>query len=195
MSGSPAAATSGNGEDAWHSVMINHVAAIQLCLANQLRMPALMLIYCGIDFMGFLARPSTSGGEVQKDFIKWAESKMDCRQRLGVSGLDLYAARCSIVHTYTMESSLSKKGKAHRIIYAWGNADIKEPSQVLQSLGRTEKLIKIEALSDAFAQAITVFEAELKGNENFASIVLKRSRQLFQDQQFFPTNKNRHLWE
>ena len=46
---------------------------------------------------------------------------MSCVQRFGVSGLDLYAARCGVLHTYTMDSRLSTEGKAKRILYAWGN--------------------------------------------------------------------------
>ncbi len=183
------------GTDALLEITRDHLAAIQLCLSNHLRMPALVLIYCGIDFMGFLARAPTSQKINKNDFIHWAESNMDCQKKLGVSGLDLYAARCGMVHNYTSDSTLSKKGKASRIVYAWGNADIVEPTQFLQSLGHPEKFIKIEALFDAFTHGIDVFGEELTRDREFTSLVLERSRKLFCAQPFFPTDKNRHLWE
>ncbi|HUB63644.1 MAG TPA: hypothetical protein VL996_04235, partial [Methylocella sp.] len=171
------------------------LAAIQLCLTNHLQMPALTLIYCGIDFMATLGQQPDNKPNGKERFVHWADFNMDCQKRLGVSGIDLYAARCGIVHSYTMDSDLSQKGQACRIFYAWGNADIEEPKQVLQSLGRTEKILKIEALFEAFAHSVETFGERLEHDQNFLSLVLERSRKLFCDQPFFPTDKNRHLWE
>lgn len=195
LSGIAAIATDGDGEDEWLSITTNHLAAIRLCLSNQLHTPALVLIYCVIDFMGFLSRPQNSDRANKNDFVRWAELKMDCQQRLGVSGLDLYAARCGMVHAQSMDSTLSKKGPACRILYAWGDAQIEEPTQVLQALGLPEKFVKIEALFDAFKDSIAAFQEELERDPNFKSLVLKRSRESFADYPFFPTDKNRHLWE
>lgn len=94
-----------------------------------------------------------------------------------------------------MDSDLSKKGKACRILYAWGNVDVEEPARGLQSLGFSEKIIKLEALFDAFAHGVGKFGERLEQDPNFSSLVLKRSRKLFCNQPFFPTDKNRHLWE
>jgi hypothetical protein len=75
-----------------------HVAAIDICITNHLRMPALALIYCGIDIMGNLSRPPFNPDSTRNDFANWSELHTDCNARLGVSGLDLYAARCGILH-------------------------------------------------------------------------------------------------
>lgn len=194
MSGIEASRVGTTVEAALLENTIDLLAAIRLCLTNHLRMPALTLIYCGIDFMAALGQLS-EGANSKDGFVHWADSNMDCQQRLGVSGIDLYAARCGIVHSYTMGLSLSKKGQACRILYAWGNVDVEEPARVLQSLGCPEKIIKIEVLFDAFSRGVEMFGERLEHDPNFSSLVLKRSRKLFCDQAFFPTDKNRHLWE
>ena len=90
----------------------NHLRAIHLCLDNHLRMPALILIYSGIDIMAALSRPAAAEKVVRADYIAWAERYMRCQERLGVSGIELYAARCGVVHTATADSQLSNEGKA-----------------------------------------------------------------------------------
>jgi hypothetical protein len=195
LSGIEASPVGGTGEDALLANTRDLLAAIRLCLTNHLRMPALTLIYCGIDFMAALGQQSANKSKSKERFVLWADSNMDCQQRLGVSSIDLYAARCGIVHSYTIDSDLSEKGQACRILYAWGNADIEEPARFLQSLGCPEKIIKIEALFEAFAHGVEMFGERLEHDPNFSSLVLKRSRKLFCDQSFFPTDKNRHLWE
>lgn len=172
--------------DAFSSNVLSHVAAIQLCLSNHLRLPALVLIYCGIDFMANLSRPMDQPEQSRNDFIKWAEGYMTCESRLSVSGLDLYAARCGILHTYTMDSRLSAEGKAKRILYAWGDRSPEKPMELLKALGFRERVVRIEDLAAAFFDGIDAFSTTLGKDKNLASVVQRRSRKLFRDQQSFP---------
>ena len=93
-----------------------HNKAIDLCLSNHLRMPALILIYSGIDIMAALGRPRDKDEATRSDFIEWCDSFMLNGSELSCTAIDLYAARCGIVHTYTMNSRLSKQGKAKEIV-------------------------------------------------------------------------------
>jgi hypothetical protein len=166
--------------------LLDHVKAIQLCLSSRLQLPALVLIYCGIDVMGNLSRPEHQMEKTRTDFIRYAERYMSCAQRLGVSGLDLYAARCGVLHKYTMDSRLTAEGKARRIIYAWGDKSPEEANKVLRTLGRREVAVKIEELGESFVTGIEAFMAALKEDAHFTAIVQQRSRKLFKDQQSFP---------
>ncbi len=164
----------------------DHVAAIRLCLENRLRMPALALIYCGIDVLANLDRPADDADVTQVDFVRWAERYMECDKSLGVSGLDLYAARCGILHTYGMDSRLSKKGRARPIVYAWGNRSPDGPTKLLQSLGRPEIMIKIESLFSAYQHGIETFGKALDDNPALESLGCQRGRKLFMNQSTFP---------
>ena len=167
------------------STIETHVAAIRLCLENHFRMPALALIYCGIDVLANLSRPADTSEVTQSDFVKWAEQYMECEKLLGVSGLDLYAARCGILHAYTMDSHLSSKGRAKRILYAWGDKNPDEPMRLLLELDHPEVMIKIETLFSAFLNGIDAFGNALDADPKLASLVGQRGRKLFADQTSF----------
>jgi addiction module HigA family antidote len=163
-----------------------HVAAIRLCLESHLRMPALVLIYCGIDVLANLCRPAANSEVKSADFVNWAERYMECKKRLGVAGLDLYAARCGVLHTYTMDSRLSANGQARRILYAWGGKTPDEPMKLLRALGRPEVMIKIETLFSAFLHGIEAFGKVVDDDPKLESLVAQRGRKLFMDQPSFP---------
>jgi hypothetical protein len=163
-----------------------HVAAVRLCLQNNFRMPALALIYCGIDVLANLSRPESNSEVMQSDFVNWAERYMQCNNALGVSGLDLYAARCGVLHTYTMDSRLSATGRAKRIIYAWGEKTPDEPMKLLRELGFSEVMIKIETLFAAYLHGVEVFGKTIADDPKLGSLVAKRGRKLFLDQASFP---------
>jgi hypothetical protein len=168
------------------SNLLPHVAAIRLCLENHLRMPALALIYCGIDVLASFSRPPENSEVKPADFINWAERYMKCEKVLGLSGLDLYAARCGILHAYTMDSRLSANGRARRIIYAWGNREPDEPLRLLRTLGFPEIMIKIETLFSAFLDGIRAFEKALEDDPKLDSLVRERGPKIIQDRATFP---------
>ncbi|MCG5239215.1 hypothetical protein ACIU1J_00970 [Azospirillum doebereinerae] len=157
----------------------DHLDAIALCLDNDLRTPALVLIYTGIDIMAALSRPALVKKTGKRQFIKWAEHHMGCQERIGVSGLDLYAARCGIVHTATAESSLSDDGNARRIFYSWGHRDKPEPTAGAEIPGRTDVVVRIEDLADALCASVALFRREVRDDPVLASLVRRRSGKLF----------------
>jgi hypothetical protein len=167
-----------------------HVAAIGLCLEKHLRMPALVLIYCGIDVLANLSRPAQNAEVTRSDFVNWAERYMECEKSLGLSGLDLYAARCGILHTYTMDSRLSAMGRARRVIYAWGDRNPDEPMKLLRLLNLPEVMVKIETLFSAFVLGIEAFGKALDDDPNLEALVQTRGRKLFTDQPTFPSLKS-----
>jgi hypothetical protein len=170
------------------SNLVPHVAAIALCLENRLHMPALSLIYCGIDVLASFGRPAGNAEVKRADFISWAERYMHCEKLLGLSGLDLYAARCGILHAYTMDSRLSTEGRARRIMYVWGNQERDEPMKLLQTLGLTEIVIKIETLYSAFSDGISAFDKALEDDPKLESLVRERGPKIIQHQATFPSH-------
>jgi hypothetical protein len=175
-----------SGGDAVATNIEEHVAAIRLCFDNHLHMPALALIYCGIDVLANLCRPAENSEVKSSDFIGWAERYMECQKYLGVSGVDLYGARCGVLHTYTMDSRLSAKGHAKRILYAWGNRNPDDAMNLLRRLERTEVVIKIEQLFEAFLRGIGLFGKAIDDDPGLRSIIAQRGRKLFRDQTSFP---------
>jgi hypothetical protein len=71
-------------------------------------MQSLVLLYSAIDTVAWACKPDgdTSGSE----FCAWVEKYMRPEARLGCTAVDLYAARCAVVHSGRSESRLSRKG-------------------------------------------------------------------------------------
>ncbi|CAO3418055.1 hypothetical protein [Azospirillum doebereinerae] len=157
----------------------DHLKAIALCLDNDLGTPALVLIYTGIDILAALSRPALVRKTGKRQFIKWAEHYMGCQDRIGVSGLDLYAARCGIVHTATPESSLTEDGNARRIFYSWGRENPSEPSVGVEDPSRTHTVVRIEDLAGALTASVALFREEIREDSGMASLVRQRSGKLF----------------
>ena len=72
---------------------------------------ALAMVFVGIDTMAWLALPlgKTSVGRV--DFCSWVDAylKTDASQPYHYVGIDMYAARCALLHSYGSLSDLHKK--------------------------------------------------------------------------------------
>jgi hypothetical protein len=159
-----------------------HLAAISVCLANQYRMPALALIYCGIDVFAALNRPAAQAGTTRHDFIEWCNRYLLPGNSLACTAADLYAARCAILHTYTSKSSHTRSGKARQIIYAWGKRSAKELQQIIDLTGKsTHVAVHIETLAHAFEKAVHAFLHEALADTHRAPTLESRASELFLD--------------
>jgi hypothetical protein len=159
-----------------------HLNAIDLCLKNHLRMPALILIYSGIDIFAALGRPAKKEFSTRKDFIEWCDRYMLQISGLSCSAIDLYAARCGIVHTYTMHSNLSKDGTAKEIIYSWGSQAPDPLQEVINMIGKPVYVIHIETLASKFKIGVMEFVSEVYKDQERLNLVLSRSSKLFKEQ-------------
>lgn len=110
--------------DTLESLLKDSVRGIGLCLDAKLINSALVLLYCGIDTASSLDVKFASSS-VQQRYVKWCDTYMFKGKPLDCTSLELYAARCGVVHETSVESTLSAKGKARQVIYAWKkNRDI-----------------------------------------------------------------------
>lgn len=97
-------------------------SAIDICYKEKFFNPVLILIYTTIDTFSYLDRIDDSEKVVDR-FTRWVDNFLLPNSELKCSSIDLYAARCGMVHSSTAESDLSKKGKAKQIYYLHGIKD------------------------------------------------------------------------
>jgi hypothetical protein len=101
------------------------ITAIDYCISEKLIMLASVLIYSAIDSVSWIA--SDNGQQTVSDrFQTWVNAWMLQKYPLPCTALELYAARCGILHTFTPESDLTKTKGVRRISYAWGKAQQKD---------------------------------------------------------------------
>jgi hypothetical protein len=63
---------------------------------------ALAMVYVGIDTMALLACPLGQPEQFKKDFILWVDKylRADVASDYQYEGVDVYAARCALLHSY-----------------------------------------------------------------------------------------------
>ena len=83
--------------------------AIDECVGMHLVLPSLMLIYAGADVLGALERQPGEG--TRASFVRWVEAYMLAARPLGCAGIDLYAARCGVLHTFSADSDPTAGGR------------------------------------------------------------------------------------
>jgi len=152
-------------------------AAIQLTLNAKKHLPTLILIYSSIDILAWLNRPVTHPDVIRSDFIFWVDKYLLPGSNLNCSSLDLYAARCGIVHSYTAESKLSREGKAKQIWYAWGKADARGLENRIQhaKLDNIAVAVQVEELFNALKSGFASFITALDADPNHAKLVYERA--------------------
>ena len=76
---------------------------------------ALILLFAGIDILGAL---DTADGEATKlSFINWADKYMAPQAKLGCSSLELYSARCGVLHALSAQTRLAAQGSARQFVF------------------------------------------------------------------------------
>lgn len=138
---------------------------IQLCLDHQCLVSAVTLIFSAIDALAALTRPAAQSKTDRCVFIQWAERYLVPAASLGCSAIDLYAARCGVLHLYSSESNLAVQGTARQLVYQWRSgpavdAVFEVPAGAL--------VVQVEALHRVFKNAVRQFiiDAEVDGVVN-----------------------------
>lgn len=152
--------------------------AIDLCMSKKLITPSLILLYSGMDILGWLEYgDSLKSGQ---RFRKWVDCYILPLPGSSCDATDLYGARCGLIHTFTPDSDLSKKNKARKIYYAWGTSEIDALNKII-TLGNMKECIalKIEVLIEAFKDGIQSFLVDLKKDPQKAQIVFDRAGKIF----------------
>ena len=125
--------------------------AVVRCLGARLILPALSILFVGIDIVASLERQPGEG--TKTSFTRWVEQYLLPAKPLGCTSLDLYAARCGILHTFTAESDLSRTGKARKLYYAWGIALASDLNMTSNRLGKADVVtMHVGDLHGAFRQ-------------------------------------------
>jgi hypothetical protein len=153
---------------------------IQACLDKKLYPPALILIYSAIDITSWLASDNPKAS-VRKRFTTWVNKYLLYAKPLGCTAIELYSARCGIIHTYTAFSKLVEKGKARIITYAWGTAKSSDFQKLIDMTSWTDKavVLHVEELYEAWRLGLLAFVDELKDDRIKAQAVYERSSNFF----------------
>ena len=136
-------------------------------------LPALVLVYSGIDIAASIERPDSEG--VGAAFRRWAERYLLSQGTLDCTSDDLWGARCGIVHTYSAASDHSRTGRAKQVVYSWGAANASDLQTMVRATGRDFAAIHIDALTGSFRQGISRYLYELAADKPRMSAAADRA--------------------
>ena len=117
--------------------------AASLCRERALDLPMLVLIYASLDTLAW-AVYGHEIKEVGRRFELLCERYVLPKSKIDCTALELYAARCSIVHSLGWESKLSKTGKARAVFYSVGEADARSAYAAL-NIEQPDKFVAVSA--------------------------------------------------
>jgi len=116
--------------------------AAELCRQRALDVPMLVLIYTAMDTLAWALYGDKTQG-VRERFVALCDNYILPSSGIQCTGLELYSARCSILHTLGWESELSKSGKARSVFYSFG-ADDPSLAQAALELNNPGKFVSLK---------------------------------------------------
>lgn len=151
---------------------------IDLLLEKNHYRSALVLLYSGIDTMAFINLPPEKEAVTRMDYVAWVDQyiKFPCAEQ--VKGIELYAARCGVLHTFTPDSELSRKNKVRRIIYV--SAHTPEVSYN-PSVAEDVVLLSVYGFFTAFIDGVQQFLGDLQKDKERETQGLKRIHAMFHE--------------
>lgn len=148
--------------------------AIDDCASKGRVLSCLTLLYSAIDILASLEKLPNEG--TQSAFVRWVDAYMLPNSPFHFSSLDLYAARCGIIHAFSAESDLSRNGRARKIMYAWGTASVDSLRQASTAFGRSEISVHIKDLIDGFGIAVVKYIEDVVRNPDRRSHFVQATR-------------------
>lgn len=142
-------------------------------------LPALILLYTAIDIISSLTRPKAQESTSGPIFKKWVSDYMLSNSGLPVTAQDIWAARCGLLHTSTVESDLSRGGNARHIHYVFDSKELADSLQKKTDPAMSKNIVvSIPHLLAGYAQGILRFNAEIGSDPELRELVYYHSDKL-----------------
>lgn len=136
---------------------------------------ALAMVYVGLDTMALLACPIGQQSQTRADFIAWVDKylKADTASEYHYEGIDVYAARCAVLHSYGSSAALHSGTNPPRKFGYMDNGPHRKDD--------VERfvLISVAVLIHDFSRAMETFIAEIATNADLKRQLDSRIGSLF----------------
>lgn len=144
------------------------LCGIDAALDAQCMVSAVTLCFSTIDAVAALSRPKEQVDTSRHVFIEWVNRFMLPADSVPCSAIDLYGARCGVLHTYSPDSSLRASGQARPLFYEWqaGPAAASE-----RTLPDGAVVVNVESLVDAVRASVRRFVATERSDPELSASV------------------------
>jgi hypothetical protein len=161
----------------YHAVFFEHIISdIKFCLENKRMVAGSQLLMSAIDIASGIERPREKLDTDREDFISWADRHLTLSgPEYTLRGVDLYAARCGLLHGYTPQAKLIRQGKA--VMLGWLDEML---PPVRANEDQSMVLASVAALFEAFLHGLADSIGRINRSEELAVLVNERLAFMFQ---------------
>jgi len=145
--------------------------AINLLAKSGHFLQVLTVLYAAIDTMAWSSRKE--GDVTGQDFIAWVTKYMDPGS-LPCTPVDLYAARCGVLHSGAAGSRLSREGKAVDLWYVTAGKAAVDLEGFVKRKGVKAKVVSTTDLVVAFGAGVLAYVEDLAQDKKRQAEVEKR---------------------
>jgi hypothetical protein len=147
--------------DDFEKVAMDFLGSIELCRTHGYLEPALILLYSCIDVLASFDR-GPSAKHDRNTFMAWVDKYLLPIPDSDVTSIDIYAARCGLLHSYSPDSDLTAGGKARHIAVAWGTGNDIDLRLIFagQGLDVVCAVVHADKLVSALQSAVGRFHAD-----------------------------------
>ena len=156
------------------------IAAIRMCLKNEQHLPALILIYSGIDIAGWFDSDNPNA-KIKDTFISWVDRYVLVSEQLECTSTDLYSARCGLLHRLNPDSRISETGSARLIAYTCGTKT-NIFKDAISDYNKTSEYVSIhiDDLFDAYLLGLEAFFNEVKKDHTRKAKISKKAKRYYE---------------
>lgn len=145
----------------------NTITATSLLYRNNLYGQLLVLIYSFIDSAGLLDAPPSQTQATRDSFKNWVKKYILTDAQINFNEVDLWSARCAVLHTFTSQSNLSNAGTAKELHYYAGPNDSDTEISFIEQINSTEQIpVHLDGFYSVLLSAIKKFASDLANNCN-----------------------------
>jgi len=176
--------------------------SVRILLDSGCYLGALTILFSTLDAMGNLDRPANNEKGTKRDFLTWADRyirleaavRSDVVELVGTSritSVELYAARCAVLHTYGSESDISRAGNARQIgwmVSSKTNVPCKPAAVCKPTAGKKLVMVDINHFSNVVLDAVDRFIRDALTDESRKEILGIRLRNLLCALPFLPNS-------
>ena len=142
---------------------------------------ALVILYSTIDTLGLLGAPPGQSQASGDSFKRWVKKYL-LHAESEYNDVDLWAARCAVLHTFTTQSKLSNIGSARELQYFSGDKSSESAIHFFSfTLSKGHVPVHVESLLRDFVDAMKEFVKDLEANCLADEACMARLRNVIQN--------------
>ena len=165
-------------EKAFCTAVAQLTEAVHEAFKTPRKLPAFILLYTSLDIFASLTRPTTQEDTDGNIFRAWVAMYMLPDSGLACVPMDIWGARCGLLHTFTTESRKSRQGVAKQLQYVGDESIATDLQQKIDPTLSKHVFIDIKQFVGAFLLGLERFTKHIQTDATLLQKVFFHAKSL-----------------